>query len=66
MKIRSTKRQRDFVKQCHIGVGFMLYRYNEHETCELEFFIKGGVPHYIANGEPVKFDCIQDELEESR
>jgi hypothetical protein len=63
MKVRSTKGQRDKLLECRRGVGFLVYHSGPKTTCEVEFYIHNGVPHYIANGKPIEFDVIP-EVEE--
>ncbi|MCK5217119.1 MAG: hypothetical protein KAJ93_04995 [Methanosarcinales archaeon] len=63
MVIKSTKKQRDEIRKCHGGVGFMLYHIGNGETVELEFYInrKTRQPCYITNGQPLEFEIIEDE-----
>jgi len=59
--IHATKSQRDKLRSCHPGVGFMVYHSGNGTTVELEFYInrKTGQPCRISNGKPVEFDIIE-------
>jgi len=60
--LKSTKKQRDEIRKCHPGVGFMVYHKGKGETVEVEFFINRitGMPCYIKNSMPLEFDIIEE------
>ena len=64
-KLRSTKRQRDELSQCHPGVGFIVWN-NGLGISEVDFYIspKDKQPLYIANGKPVELDFYREEIRE--
>jgi len=64
-RIKTTKGQRKELLNCHVGVGFMVFHSCPDKTTECEFYIsrKTGKPHYIANGEEIRFEL--DRTEES-
>lgn len=64
METRTTKKQRDNLFNCHIGVGFLSFRSGKNELKETEFFIKNGVPCYLGNGKPVEFIFYPEEDED--
>lgn len=59
--IKATKKQIDAVLKCHNGVGHMLYKVGNNTTCEVEFFIKHGIPHRIMDGKPIEYNIDDDE-----
>ncbi len=60
--IKSTKKQRDMILKCHNGVGHLIYKVNEETTCEVDFFIKNKIPHYITTGKPIEYDIQFEEM----
>jgi len=62
-RVKSTKGQRKELLNCHVGVGFMVFHSGEGKTTEMEFFIshKTGKPHYVGNGEEIKFELERIE-----
>jgi len=54
--MKSTKKQRDELYNCHIGVGFLMYKQGENEITQTEFYIKDGIPCYLSTGTPVEFN----------
>ena len=60
-RVTSTKKQRDELLKCNIGVGFLVYRSGPKETCEFEFYIdRKGNMKYIQSGTLVEFNLIED------
>ena len=59
--IRATKNQRDEILKCHNGVGSLIYKVNDKTTCEVDFFIKNGAPHYLTNGKPIEYNIDEEE-----
>lgn len=61
--VKSTKRQRDEIRKCHAGVGFLVYHEGNGVSVETEFFInrKTKQPCYISNGKPLEFDITGDD-----
>ena len=62
-KTTTTKKQRDNLLQCHIGVGFLAYHSAPNVTTEVWFCIsrKDGKLLYIANGKEVQFDLTEED-----
>ena len=59
--IRSTKGQRDKLRKCHEGVGFLVYHAGNGETTETEFYIHDGELLYIDDGRKVDFRVTESE-----
>lgn len=59
--IRATKKQRDEILKCHPGVGYLIYKVDAKTTCEVEFFIHNGIPHYLTNGKPIEYNYIRED-----
>jgi len=59
--IKSTKKQRDKLLNYHTGVGFVMWKKGQDTTCEVEFYLKDGIPCYLTNGKPVEFDIYENQ-----
>jgi len=59
--IKATKKQRNELYNCHIGVGYLIYKSGENMITQTEFYLKNGIPHYLNNGKPVEFEICEEE-----
>lgn len=61
-KLRSTKKQRDELRQCHPGVGFIIWN-NGCGVSEVDVFIHSKTKQlcYISTGKPASFDFVVPE-----
>lgn len=63
--MKSTKKQMDELLNCHVGVGFLMYKSAPNTITQTEFFLKGQVPCYLTTGKPIEFnyDDYYDDTE---
>ena len=60
--MRSTKKQREELRQCHPGVGFVVWN-NGLGISEVDVFVDRKTKQlcYIANGKPIELDFYEEE-----
>lgn len=60
-RVKSTKGQRDELRRCNPGVGFLVYNMGNGQTCEFEFYLdRNNQPRFIGNGQPVQFEVYEE------
>lgn len=61
--LKSTKGQRDKIRNCNVGVGLLVYNYGGGSTVEMEVFIHPKTKQlcYIQNGKPIELDYTEEE-----
>jgi len=57
----TTKQQRTRLYNCHAGVGFLAYKQADETIVQTEFYIRNGIPCYLATGEPIEFHVSVEE-----
>ena len=64
-QIKATKAQRDMLYNCHLGVGYLMYKSAKDTITQTEFYLVKGVPCYLTTGKPVEFNVfdIEDDSE---
>jgi len=60
--MRSTKKQRDELRLCHPGVGFIVWHKGAGEVGDIDIFIhpKTKAICYISTGKPIQLDFYEE------
>ena len=63
-RIKSTAGQCKQLRQCHPGVGLMVYNVGDGSTCEFEFYIGKGIVRRIHDGKPISLTIWDEDKEQ--
>jgi hypothetical protein len=59
--MKMTKKQKDDLFNCHVGVGFLVYKSGWNTLTSTEFYLKNNIPHCIPTGEPITYETFGED-----